>query len=119
MGVTGHIHILRSRDAEKVLSLETQLDFVMGLTISPNGQYLAASGTDGKVVIFDIKENEEEEKVTGTIKFNFDAHQMPVRALCFTNDSKNIITGSDDTLIRVYSLDGKAAAQLDTMCGHG
>merc|ERR1711879_227155 len=117
--MTGHVHIMRTEDAEKVLTLETQLNFVMSLSTSPNGQYLAASGMDGKVVIFEIKEDEMENKLVGNIKFSFDAHQMTVRAICFTNDSRNIITGSDDSLIRIYSLDGKAATLLDTMCGHG
>jgi len=117
--MTGHIHIMRTSDAEQVLSLETQLTFVVGLSISPNGKLLAASGMDGKVVIFEIEEDEIENKLTGKMKFNFDAHQMAVRSLCFTHDSKNIVTGSDDTLIRIHSLDGKTSTVLDTMCGHG
>jgi len=116
--MTGHIHVLRADDGEKVLSIDAQLDFVIALSISPNGKLLAASGMDGKVRVFEIEENEEGCPSSYKTKFSFDAHFMPVRALCFTADS-NLVTGSDDNQIKVHSLDGKTTAVLDTMCGHG
>ena len=39
--------------------------------------------------------------------------------LLFYHDNSTIITGGDDGLIRLYSLEGKATVLLDTLCGHG
>ena len=39
--------------------------------------------------------------------------------LFFYHDNSTIITGGDDGLIRLYSLEGKATVLLDTLCGHG
>jgi len=117
--MTGHIYILRVSDGEKVLTIDAQLDFVIALNISPNGKLLAASGMDGKVRVFELDIDEETAAPTSSkTKFSFDAHFMPVRALCFTAD-QNLVTGSDDNQIKVHSLDGKTTTVLDTMCGHG
>ena len=112
--MTGHIHILKAADGEKVLSIDAQLDFVIALSVNPNGKLLAASGMDGKVRVFEIEEDGEGCPISYKTKFSFDAHFMPVRALCFTADS-NLVTGSDDNQIKVHSLDGKTTAVLDTI----
>merc|ERR1711970_1675679 len=118
----GHVHIIRTADVEQALYIDTQLDFIMALAVSPDGKLLAASGMDGKVAIFDITENETEDgsdEIKAVQKYSFEAHSLAVRALSFTYDSKNLVTGSDDHLIRIHSLDGKVPTTLDTMCGHG
>jgi len=116
--MTGHIHVIRTESAEQACTLDSQLSFVSCIAISPQGNKLAASSMDGKVVIFEIKVDENDQ-VTGQMKFNFEAHAQPVRALCFNHDNSTIITGGDDGLIRLYSLEGKATVLLDTLCGHG
>ena len=80
--MTGHIHIIRTESAEQACTLDSQLSFVSCIAISPQGNKLAASSMDGKVVIFEIKVDENDQ-VTGQMKFNFEAHAQPVRALCF------------------------------------
>lgn len=137
---------------EPCITIETKLNFVVGIAISPDDKLLACSSMDGKVVIFELKfvekEKDESEQLESmqidennpesdgtsnkkddkslenmdikhSIRFEFEAHKQPIRSLCFSFDNKNIITGSDDKLIRVHSLEGKNRTLLDTMCGHG
>lgn len=45
------------------------------------------------------------------------AHALPIRAVAFTPDSKLIISGSDDSQIKIH-IPGYGE-KVKTLCGHG
>lgn len=53
------------------------------------------------------------------VKHEFEAHKSPIRCLCFTQTGQELITGSDDKLIKIFNLEGASMTVLDTLCGHG
>lgn len=45
------------------------------------------------------------------------AHALPVRSVAFSPDSKLLLSGSDDTQIKIHH--PGQAEQIKTLCGHG
>ena len=57
--------------------------------------------------------------ISAKVKHDFEAHKHPIRCLCFDSTGQNLITGSDDKLIKIFNLEGATMTVLDTLCGHG
>ena len=49
--------------------------------------------------------------------FTSEAHALPVRALAFSPDSQFLLTGCDDSQIKIHLLE--KADQIKTISGHG
>lgn len=75
---------------------------------SPNGLYFAMSHENGRVNIFDVP--------TGKLVHSLQAHTLSIRALLFSPDSNQLITGSDDKRISVF--DVHHGNTLATLTGH-
>lgn len=69
---------------------------IFDLKFSPDGQLLAAGGTDGRVHIWEV--------ATGRKKFLLTGHTGWIRTLCFSDDGKYIATGSGDRTIRIWDV---------------
>lgn len=65
---------------------------------SPDGKYIAASGLNPVVEIFEIK--------TGNKIMEFKAHDKRVYAITFSPDGKTLATGSEDTTIKIWDMTG-------------
>lgn len=76
---------------------------------SPDGKLLAAGTVTGGVNIFDL----ETEKLLTQIG----GHALPVRAVAFSPDSKYLLSGSDDTQIKIHT--SGQGEQIKTLLGHG
>ena len=82
--------------------------FLISVAVSPDGRYIAGSGMDGVVSIFDVE--------AGTLMGQTDAHSKPVREVTFTPDSKYVVSACDDMHIGVFeAMTGKT---LQVMSGH-
>jgi len=78
------------------------------LQVSADGRYLAyAAGL--KVVVRDLD--------TRVLVREFTGHHKTVRALCFTDDSRYICTGSDDHTVRVWEIETGSCCRV--LEGHG
>jgi WD40 repeat protein len=64
------------------------------LVFSPDGRFVAAGGSDGKVHMWELR--------TGKKLVDFFGHRGAVRCLAFSLDSKTLATGSADTTALVY-----------------
>jgi WD repeat-containing protein 61 len=82
--------------------------FMLSVAVSPDGKYIAGSGMNGTVLVFDIG--------SGELVSQSKLHSKPVRCVAFTPDSKYVVSGSDDTHIGVVeALTGKT---IQVMSGH-
>jgi len=82
--------------------------FMLSVAVSPDGKYIAGSGMDGTILVFDIG--------SGGLVSQSTLHSKPVRCVAFTPDSKYVVSGSDDTHIGVVeALTGKT---IQVMSGH-
>lgn len=69
---------------------------------------MAAGNVAGIINVFDL----EAEKLLTQIR----GHCLPIRAVAFSPDSKLLLSGSDDTQIKIYQSD--QGEQVQTLSGH-
>lgn len=81
-------------------------DPVYGVSFSPNSQYLISCSNNGKVILWDCKENEE----IGSFK----AHELTIRSVCWSPDGKYIATSSNDQTASIWSLNRFTKRQVLT-----
>jgi pre-rRNA-processing protein IPI3 len=63
--------------------------------VSPDGQWTAGGTQEGQVLFWETR--------TGDLLARFDAHYKRISVIRFGNDC--VYTGSDDAVIRVWSID--------------
>ena len=91
-------------------SLRRENPMVMSVALSEDEKLIAAGGHDGSVTILDVE--------TGNIvKGDMAKHGGPVRSISFLkNNSRLLLTASDDQLLNIYDLDSGHVAK--TCRGH-
>ncbi|OQV20534.1 Periodic tryptophan protein 2-like protein [Hypsibius exemplaris] len=77
-----------------VLKQQGHYDQLMTLTYSPDGQYLATGGSDGKVKLWNTS--------SGFCFVTFNEHTASVTALQFTHSGKAVISSSLDGTVRAF-----------------
>jgi WD repeat-containing protein 61 len=85
-----------------------QSKFILSVAVSPDGKYIAGSGMDGVVSIFDVE--------SGMLKGQTNAHKKPVRQVTFTPDSKYLVSACDDMYIGVF--EAATGKTIQVMSGH-
>ena len=80
------------------------------VALSPNGRLAAAAGKNGKIDVWDFYHN------PGRIAFTLPGHTDTVTELEFDPNSQLLFSGSDDSQIRVWDLEGKELKS--TLRGH-
>jgi len=80
---TGVLHVIRQ-------------DGALCLAISSDGRYLACGTSAGKVALYDT--------TTWAVLHTVEGHGSAVRAVTFSPDSTTLATGSDDTLVKLWSI---------------
>jgi WD40 repeat protein/tRNA A-37 threonylcarbamoyl transferase component Bud32 len=70
--------------------------FINDVAFSPDGTFLAASGVDGRINIWDFTNR--------TVKFYFDGHLGPVKSLTFSPDGGLLASSGDDGTIRIWDI---------------
>ncbi len=83
-------------------------EFTLSVAVSPDGAYIAGSGMDGIISIFD--------KESGTLVSQCKEHSKPIRKIFFTPDSKYIVSACDDMLVGMFEVATGTAVQI--MSGH-
>uniref|UniRef100_A0A8R1XYW1 WD_REPEATS_REGION domain-containing protein n=1 Tax=Onchocerca volvulus TaxID=6282 RepID=A0A8R1XYW1_ONCVO len=83
---------------------------VSSLSYSPDNKMIAVANNEGIVTILDAPKLE--------IRFFFEAHAIKVRATCFSPSSDNLLTGSDDKIVKLYIIHIDKAQLVKSFCGH-
>jgi len=50
---------------------------------------------------------------------SIEAHAMPIRAVAFSQDSKTVLTGSDDKHVNMYDIQPSSLNLISSVSGHG
>ncbi|MFP5274176.1 AAA-like domain-containing protein [Coleofasciculus sp.] len=95
-----------------LLALQTILDTinqrqqfysVNDVSFSPNGQYLATAGENGKAQIWDF---------SGKQLAEMESHQGSINKVSFSPDGQSIVTAGKDGTARIWDLSGKKLAEM-------
>uniref|UniRef100_A0A0R3RTT6 WD_REPEATS_REGION domain-containing protein n=1 Tax=Elaeophora elaphi TaxID=1147741 RepID=A0A0R3RTT6_9BILA len=81
-----------------------------GARQSPDNKMIAVANNEGIVTILNAPKLE--------IRFFFEAHAIKVRAICFSPSSDNLLTGSDDKIVKLYIIRTDKAQLVRSFCGH-
>ncbi|VDN94172.1 unnamed protein product [Brugia pahangi] len=95
------------------LSLEGAADNNLsfpGARQSPDNKMIAVANNEGIVTILNAPKLE--------IRFFFEAHAIKVRATCFSPSSDSLLTGSDDKIVKLYTIRIDKAQLVKSFCGH-
>ena len=93
-GATGKVFFVSAK-GEVEAEIEASPTPVIDLAISPDGKLIAAAGIRGSVAIIDRKARKLEHTLVGP--------GLPVWSVAFFPDSKTILTGGTDRMIRRWS----------------
>ena len=69
---------------------------IHGLSLSPDGKWLAVGDGNGTVSIFDVR--------TGLTTITLKGHRVAVREISFSPDGNRLLTGSSDRTIKLWDL---------------
>jgi WD40 repeat protein len=76
---------------------KNHIGYVFAVVFSPDGQLLAVSGWDGRIVLWDFAQRKVKGVLTG--------HVGGVKTLAITADGHRLISGGLDNAIRIWDLD--------------
>ena len=79
---------------------------VDSVAFSPDNQYIASGGTDGEIILWDIK---------GNPIHSLKGHKDIVYSIDFSSDSQYIASGGNDNTVRLWDLEGN---EIATFRGH-
>jgi WD40 repeat protein len=83
---------------------------IMSIAYSPDGQYLAAGGTDLKVQLWNVA-NRSLQRV-------FKGHKDCIRSVCFSPNGKILASASDDWCVRLWDVQAKNGGCLVNLSKH-
>jgi len=82
------------------ISISTQKAAITNLAFSPNGRFLFSTAMDGKVLIWDVDEQNEQPIL-------LENHDAWVMSSVVINDGKTLITGDSNGNVRVFPLEAE------------
>jgi WD40 repeat protein/energy-coupling factor transporter ATP-binding protein EcfA2 len=88
-------HSIRYSDMTSVKEIIASKTKILSLDISPDGTKLAGAGDDGKLYVWDIQNNYQASALS--------LGEAPLTAVSFAPDSKTIITGNRDGVVKIVS----------------
>jgi WD40 repeat protein len=100
-GVSGEVRLIPWNDGPRPGAepkiLATHDDVFFDVAFRPDGQQLAAAGSDGLLRVFDV--------ATGAERFKINSHADWVTDICYSPDGKYIATASRDKTAKVFDAD--------------
>ena len=83
------------------------------VAITKNGRVGVSAGSDGKICIWNCH---QVSSCFGDLIYTIQAHNRPIRCLALLQDDRHIVSGSDDTLVKVWNV--ASSRNSGTMKGH-
>jgi WD40 repeat protein len=99
------IKIWDSGTGKPLLAIHGHLGTASGLAFSPNGTFMASSGTDQAVRIWDAATGQEVRTLVG--------HTNLVLDVTFSSDGKRLASASDDGTVKIWDV-----STLEGAAGH-
>lgn len=78
------------------------------MKFSPNGEYLVLATSDNSIILLDAFEGNE------LFKFTSFLNESSIIECNFTPDSRYIVSGSENGLVHVWSIQGSDVAKLSS-----
>ncbi len=91
------IHVWRTADWEKILTLEGHKSSIYSVNFSNSGNYIVSASADRNIFIWDSK--------TGIILKKLIGHEADVNYACFSPNDQYIVSSSEDNTVRLWSVD--------------
>jgi WD40 repeat protein len=89
-------------------TLKDHSSWVMSVSLSPDGKYLATGSSDNKAKIWDLK--------TGKVALTLEGHSDGISSVAFSPDGKCLATGSSDNMAKIW--DWKTGEVILALEGH-
>ncbi|EJD06306.1 WD40 repeat-like protein [Fomitiporia mediterranea MF3/22] len=80
--------------------LEGHTHYILTVSFSPDGKYIASGSWDGTVRMWDFESGE-------MVCHLFEGHQVAVNSLAFSPDSRLLVTGSWDKKVRIWDIESR------------
>jgi WD40 repeat protein len=78
---------------------------VYHVAFSPDGKYIASSGTDGNVYIWEVSSGREIARLSPLLKHDISPYlSYSALSVAFSPDSKYVVSGSTDKTIRIWEI---------------
>jgi WD40 repeat protein len=102
---------LEATNGEPTRVIRRHLNWISGLSYSPDGTWLASSGADNRIVLTEL---ESERAIT------YAGHSEAVRSIDFSPDGRVLASGSQDELVILWdvAIPGENTAPLAVYTGH-
>jgi len=91
----------------------SETSYTFCVAFSPNGKYAACGSWTSKkgiLTIFDMDSH--------SVIHSIEAHAMPIRAVTFSQDSRTVLTGSDDKHVNMYDIQDSSLNIVASASGH-
>jgi dipeptidyl aminopeptidase/acylaminoacyl peptidase len=98
-------------EAEPSQVMPRHLNWVSGISFSPDGKWLATSGADNRLVLTDLRSEKA---------FTYPGHQGAVRSVEFSPDGTRLASGARDNLVIIWDVSepGTNKEPLAVYAGH-
>ncbi len=87
-------------NGEPTRIINRHLNWVSGLSFSPDGKWLASSGADNRLVLTELE---------GEEAYTYPGHRAAVRSVAFSPDGKRLVSGARDELVIVWDVEEPGA----------
>ncbi|MEO1394574.1 MAG: WD40 repeat domain-containing protein [Cyanobacteria bacterium J06634_5] len=104
----GIIQVWNLDQDEPTLTLDGDIDRILGLAVSSDGQYVASGSKDNLIQIWNLTTGEQVQSIEG--------HDFVVASVAFSPDGQMLASGSYDESIKMW--DWAQAKELCTLNGH-
>jgi len=87
-------------NGEPTRKIGRHLNWVSGLSFSPDGKWVASSGADNRLVLTELEGGEA---------YTYPGHRAAVRSVAFSPDGKRLVSGARDELVIIWDVEEPGA----------
>ncbi len=88
------VRVRETRHGKEVLTLSAQCDFLTDLQFSPDGKYLAVSGADPALKVWEV--------ATGELKLTLKGHTRDILSIAYSPDGRQLTSLAEDGTVKFW-----------------